>query len=158
MTYEEWLATVPEAFKADALWRVEAYRLSLFAGDLGWPDVTKLMRDRRVVDMSDQLYRALGSISANIAEGFSRDSHKEKARFYEYALGSARESRDWYYKARHILGPEVTQHRIELLTQIIRLLLKMIPSQRQQALKEDEIEYQTSTDWYADAPLPMNDE
>ncbi|MFN8489973.1 MAG: four helix bundle protein [Caldilineaceae bacterium] len=157
MTYEEWLATVPEAFKGDALWRIEAYRLGLFAGDLGWPDVTKLMRDRRTLDVSDQLYRALGSISANIAEGFSRDSHKEKARFYEYALGSARESRDWYYKARHILGPEVTQHRIELLTQIIRLLLKMIPNQRQQALKEDEIEYQASTSWYADAPLPMSD-
>ena len=99
MKYEEWLATVPDEFKGDALWRVEAYRLGLFASDLGWLDVTKLMRDRRTLDLLDQLYRALGSVSANIAEGFSRDSHKEKARFYEYALGSARESRDWYYKA-----------------------------------------------------------
>src|SRR5436305_9478696 len=112
MKYEEWLATVPEQLKEDVLWRLEAYRLGLFVGDLGWYDVTKLMRDRRTLDLSDQLYRALGSISANIAEGFSRNSHKEKARFYEYALGSARESRDWYYKARHVLDPIVIQHRI----------------------------------------------
>ena len=89
------------------------------------------------MSLSDQLFRAIGSISANIAEGYSRGSHKDRARFYEYALGSARESRDWYYKGRHILSEPVTSHRLDLLTKIIRLLLVMVPNQRKVALKED---------------------
>jgi hypothetical protein len=47
MDYAHWEKTVPEAITADPLWRVEAYHLSLFVADLGWHDVTKLMRDRR---------------------------------------------------------------------------------------------------------------
>jgi len=62
MDYGEWEKTVPEAITSDPLWRVEAYRLALFAADLGWHDVTKLMRDRRTRSLSDQLYRALGGI------------------------------------------------------------------------------------------------
>jgi len=120
MNYNEWLSTVSEEITDDRLWTVEAYRLALFAGDLGWFDVTKLMQDKRTLDVSSQLYRALGSISANVAEGYSRGTGKDRARFYEYALGSARESRDWCYKGRHVLGAEVANHRSRLLTQIIR--------------------------------------
>ena len=122
---------------------MEAYRLGLFVADVSWHDVTKLMQDRRTLGLSDQLYRALGSISANVAEGYSRGTGKDRARFYEYALGSARESRDWYYKGRHVLGETVTQHRLCLLTQIIRLLLTMIPQQRGRLLREQDIPYQT---------------
>jgi four helix bundle protein len=94
------------------------------------------------MSLSDQLYRALGSISANLAEGYSHGTGKNRARYYEYALGSARESRDWYFKGRHILGEEVTQHRLSLLTQISRLLLTMIPQQRGQALRESGVTYE----------------
>ncbi|HIE25796.1 TPA: four helix bundle protein, partial [Candidatus Poribacteria bacterium] len=93
MKYEEWEKSVPEAIRADLLWKVTVYRLALFLADLGWYDVTKLMRDRRTIVLSEQLYEALGSISANIAEGYSCGTGKDRARFYEYALGSARESR-----------------------------------------------------------------
>ncbi len=85
----------------------------------------------------------MGSISANIAEGYSRGSGKDRARFYEYALGSARESRDWYYKARHILREEVVSHRMGLLSQIIRLLLVMVPDQRGKIIKEERTAYET---------------
>lgn len=94
MTYDEWEASVPSQLKADSLWKMTAYRLALFAADLGWHDVTKLATDRRMLSLSDQLYRALGSISSNTAEGYSRGTGRDRARFYEYALGSARESRD----------------------------------------------------------------
>jgi four helix bundle protein len=67
-------------------------------------DITKLMQDRRTLDLSGQLYEAIGSIGANFAEGYSRSSARDQARFYEYSLGSARESRTWYYDGRHILG------------------------------------------------------
>ena len=95
-----------------------------------------------ITNESNQLCRALGSISANIAEGYSRGSGRDRSRFYEYALGSARESRDWYYKARHVLGQPVVDHRLDLLSQIIRLLLVMIPDQRGRTLREDSSQYE----------------
>lgn len=130
---------------------MEAYRLALFAADIAWRDVTKLMQDRRTRDLSNQLYRAIGSISANVSEGYSRGTGRDRARFYEYALGSARESRGWYYKGRHILGEEVASHRIQFLTQIIRLLLTMVPDQRGMVLKEDEIEYKIGGQFNSEA-------
>jgi len=155
MNYEAWELSIPHEIASDSLWKMEAYRLGLVAAEVGWHDVTKLMQDRQTLGLSDQLYRSLGSISANLAEGYSRGTGKDRARFYEYALGSARESRDWYYKGRHILGEEVTVHRPDLLTQIIRLLLKMIPEQRSGTLREASRLYDTgTTDPLSDVPLP----
>lgn len=146
MNYSEWLLNVPKEIADDRLWNIEAYRLGLFIGDVSWYDATKLMQDKRTLDLSDQLYRAVGSISANLAEGYSRGTGKDRARFYEYSLGSARESRDWYYKGRHVLGTEVITHRLSLLAPIIRLLLTMIPEQRGRALREAGLEYQVNFD------------
>lgn len=142
MRYDEWEQSVPETIRGDSLWKVKAYRLALFLTDLGWHDVTKLIKDRRTIRLSDQLYRSLGSVSANLAEGYSRGTGKDRARFYEYSLGSARESRDWYYKGRHILGEKVAQHRMQLLTEVIRLLLTMVPQQRGRVLREKVAPYQ----------------
>ena len=138
MDYSAWEATVPATITDDMLWKLKVHRLALFAVE---SDVTKLAQDRRTRALSDQLYRALGSICANIAEGYSRGSGKDRARFYEYALGSARESRDWYYGARHVLGEHVVEHRLSLPAQIIRLLLTMIPDQRNRTLKEGSASY-----------------
>jgi four helix bundle protein len=124
MNYNEWEQRVHPDIVGDSLWKFEAYRLAMFAAEIGWHDVTKLCQDKRTIKLSDQLYRALGSIGANIAEGYSRGTGKDRARFYEYALGSARESRSWYVNAQYILGEAVVNHRISLLTQIIRILLK----------------------------------
>ena len=146
MNYEEWTRSVPDEITGDSLWKMNADRLALFAADIGWNDVTKLMGDKRTIELSNQLYRALGSISANLAEGYSRGTGKDRARFYEYALGSARESRDWYYKGRHILGQKVISHRLGLLTQIIRLLLTMVPQQRNQILREESFTYKVESE------------
>ena len=144
MKYESWEKELPCSITDDPLWRVQAYRLALFLADICWRDVTKLSQDYRTRSLSDQLYRAIGSIGANIAEGYSRKSHLDQARFYEYSLGSARESRDWYFKARHILGEEVVFHRLDLLAQIIRLLLKTVPQKREQMIKEESPNYEIS--------------
>jgi four helix bundle protein len=130
VTYDEWEASVPCSIREDSLWKVKAYRLALFLSDLSWTDVTKLVQDRRTAGLADQLYRAAGNISSNIAEGYSRGTGKDRARFYEYALGSARESRDWYYKGRHVLTEAVVAHRIELATEIIRLSITMADQER----------------------------
>ena len=143
MNFESWLQGIPAEITSDTLWKMESYRLALFAADLGWHDVTKLTWDRRTLDMAGQLYRAVGSIEANISEGYSRGSGRDRARFYEYALGSARETRGWYYKGRHVLGEPVAKHHLQLLTQIVRLLLAMVPDQRTYGsfLKEDSPAY-----------------
>jgi four helix bundle protein len=154
MKYEQWEQAVPDEIKNDSLWKMEAYRLGLLVGDIGWNDTIKLVTSPQTRALADQLYRALGSISANLAEGYSRASGRDRARFYEHALGSARESRDWYYKARHILGESVTQHRLSLLTQIIRLLLAMIPRQRGLAMYESPSTYQQSQDDTSAPPAP----
>ena len=143
MNYEEWARLVPEALTQDTLWKVEAYRLAVFLADIGWNDVTRLLSDRRTIGLSDQLCRSMGSISANVAEGYSRGTNRDRARFYEYSLGSAREARDWYYNGRFVLGDVIANHRIALLTQIIRLLLKMVPQQRGYRINESESHYLT---------------
>lgn len=145
MNFQEWLAEVPSSITGDRLWQSKVYRLALFLGDLAWYDTRRLVQDRSLTALADQLYRATSSISANISEGFSRMSGRDQARFCEYALGSAREARDWYFKARHILGPVVTEHRLSLPSQIIHQLLTMIPKYRNKQIKEEGISYETKT-------------
>jgi four helix bundle protein len=144
MSYEEWLRTVPSAITSDSLWKMEVYRLALYATDIAWDDVTKLMSDRRTWGLSGQLYDSAGSVSSNIAEGYSRGTGRERARFYEYSLGSCRESRDHYYKGRHVLGDEIALQRIDLHTRIAKLLLTMIPQQRAYQVREEEEPYGAS--------------
>ena len=45
MNYKEWEAAVPEMIVGDTLWRVQAYRLALFASDIGWGDVGRLAQE-----------------------------------------------------------------------------------------------------------------
>lgn len=157
MTFEQWQAGVSPTLTGDPLWKSEAYRLAIFAADLAWHDVTNLVSDRRTIGLADQLYRAVGSMGANFSEGYSRQSPKDQARFYEYALGSAREARGWFYKGRHVLTERVATHRMELLTQIIRLLLTIIPAERGYAMKEEGGAYSAVPrellDW---PPMPEN--
>lgn len=130
MTFAEWKISVPEEIRNDALWAVKAYQLALFLADIAWHDVARLTKAPGMRSLSDQLYRSVGSISANIEEGYSKQSPKDRARFYEYSLGSARESRGWFYRARPILGEEVARHRVRMSTELIKLLLTMVPDQR----------------------------
>jgi len=129
MDFENWVREIPDEFKKDAVWSLKVYRIALFMADLSWIDIEPIL-DQKLFSLSDQLYRSVGSISANITEGYSRHSHKEQARFYEIALGSAREAKDWYFKSRHILGSKISLHRIKILTTIVKLLLTMINERR----------------------------
>lgn len=141
MTFAEWENGVPDILQEDVLWKVKAYRLSMFLADIVWQDVVKLSKTVGMRSLSDQLYRSSGSICANLEEGYSKLSAKDRARFYEYSLGSARETRGWFYRARHVLGEEVLSHRLQLTTEIIKLLLTMVPDQRNQKVREESPEY-----------------
>lgn len=146
MTYNDWEKTVPEVLKEDVLWTVTAYRLALFLNDIAWCDVQQLAKEVCTRSLSGQLYRSTGSVCANIEEGYSKISAKDRARFYEYSLGSAREARGWYYRGRHVLGKKVSEHRINLLTEIVRLLLTMVQDQRGDVVREEPVGY-GSSEW-----------
>jgi four helix bundle protein len=157
MRYVEWQAGVPDEIKGDSLWKLEVYRLGLFAADISWQDALVLNKTPLTRGLADQLYRAVCSISANIAEGYSRSTGKDRARFLEYSLGSAREARDWYFKSCHTLKEEVVKHRIDLLTQIIKMLSVLTPNQRQKGIREEQAEYLTSpsSDFNIDSDTPL---
>jgi four helix bundle protein len=155
LKFGEWLASVPQELTGDPLWRMEAYRLAVFAGDLAWWDVSRWIQDGRTRGLADQLFRAIGSVAANVAEGYSKSSHRDQTRFYEYALGSAREARTWYYQGRRVLPEAVFAHRMDLLTQIIRLLLATVHSTRGHKLSEQPADYAAApTALLDDPPLP----
>ncbi len=155
MNYAEWLKTIPPEITNDPIWKLEVYRLALFAGDIGWHDVLALSKNKLMYSVADQLHRSLGSISANLTEGYSRSKGLDRARFIEFSLGSARESRDWYYKSRHVLPSAVIEHRMDLTTHIVAMLTPMIPHQRKNAIREEQAAYDTSGfSLEADIPLP----
>lgn len=156
MKYAEWLKTVPPEIINDPIWKLEVYRLALFAGEIGWEDVQRLSKEKLMFSIADQLHRSLGSISANLTEGYSRSKPLDRARFIEFSLGSAREARDWYYKARHVLSGEVVKHRMELLTRIVSMLAPLIAHQRKHAIREEQAEYNTEPSTFSlESEIPM---
>jgi four helix bundle protein len=91
--FEVWMRSVPPEITTDTIWRMSAYRYSLVLSFRSQKDLKWLLAHRETRAHADQLLRAVGVISANIDEGYSRSSGKERAHFYEYALGSTREAR-----------------------------------------------------------------
>lgn len=54
-------------------------------------EITKDFPKEELFGLTNQMKRCSVSISSNIAEGFSRQSYKEKVQFYSMALGSLTE-------------------------------------------------------------------
>ena len=156
MKYAEWLVDVPSEITNDPIWKLEVYRFALFAGDIGLQDTLFLMKKPLMLSVADQLHRSLDSISVNLTEGYSRSKGPDRARFIEASLGSARESRDWYYKSRHVLPVAVLKHRMGLTTRIVSMLAPMIPHQRKHAIREGQAEYNTQpSDFSLDSEVPF---
>jgi len=130
LDYEEWLAQVPESIKQDPLWNFQVYPKALLFCDLAGKDTDQMMKDPRGRVVARQLIDSVGSICANIEEGHGRGFGKENAYFQRIALGSARESRGWYYRGRRFLSPEVLEHRVQLLNEIIAALVLSPEQQR----------------------------
>jgi len=128
--FEAWRRSLPLEITSDPLWHCTAYRLALFVADRAWDDLGRLGADARTAHITDQLGRSLGSISANYIEAYSRSSSGDRCRFYEYSLASTRESRDWYFKGRRVVGDQRLREALELLTRIARLLLRTIVNER----------------------------
>ena len=120
----------PTIDKGRALESVAAYRLAVEASDDGWEDATIMKAEPLLADAAPQLVRAIGSIAANIAEGYARRSARDRIRYYEYALGSVEESSTWYQVGRHSLAADTLSPRLKRLESMRRLLLVMISNER----------------------------
>jgi four helix bundle protein len=120
---------------ADPLERMAVYRLAKGLTKPAFKDAELLRNHPITVDVAVQLYTAIGSIRANISEGYARSSGPDRARLFEYALGSARESSEWYDAAEPIIGLERTNAMKKPLGEIQRLLQAIIPRERTRKIR-----------------------
>jgi four helix bundle protein len=118
----------------DPLAKMRAYSLAQGILEVAWVDAKTLSGDPLTERISGQLYAAVASIAANLGEGYSRSSGKDRSRIFEYALGSVRESMIWYRAAKPVIG-EVAQERLNKLEEIRRMLLAIIPRERAKTIR-----------------------
>jgi len=98
-------------------------------------DATLMKEEIITRENAGQLYAAVCSIEARLSEGYSRSSGKDRARIFEYALGSVRESMTWYKSGIPILGVAPVTDRRNRLEEMRRLLLAIIPRERGRGMK-----------------------
>jgi len=93
-------------------------------------DVEKFPNTRAAKVIEDQVLRSVGSISANIAEGYGRKKGKEYIHYLYISRGSANETIDWYEKLKRLryIGEEVFMVREEECIELRAMLSKMIDS------------------------------
>jgi four helix bundle protein len=80
-----------ESFEQLIVWQ-ESQNLAVYIYS-----VTKKFPKDELFAITNQLRRAAGSISANIAEGFGRSTAKDKVHFYVMAYGSLLEVKNFLY-------------------------------------------------------------
>ncbi len=83
-------------------------------------EITKQFPKEEQFGLTNQLRRAAVSITSNIAEGFSRNSYKEKLQFYSVSLGSTTEvqnqlliARDLQYITKEVFS-EIAEQAIKV--------------------------------------------
>ena len=115
----------PRHFTDLKVWSV-AHDLYLFA----LKDIENFPSSRGSYTLADQLLRSIGSISANISEGFNRRSTKHYISYLDNSIGSTNEAENWYYKAEGAkwLKKDVVNERVEILSEIRQMLFGLIKS------------------------------
>ena len=130
MDLDEWVESAPLALRLSPLWKVRGYQIATCVARLAAQDAASLEAHPRFVGTVSQLVRSAGSIGATVAEGYSRQSRRDRINYYEYALGSAREVTTWYSNAGAALPADAVDERLTLLTRACQLLIKMIQNER----------------------------
>ena len=135
MTFDEWLANADPRLALDRVWKMRAYKLAHYLTDMAWIDIQPVLAHPATRDSASQLIRAIGAVRADLVEGYSRRSGRDRARYFEYALGSAREAREWYITFAPVISEETAASRREYLNEIIRLMLAAIPAERNRRIE-----------------------
>ncbi|MDP4238923.1 MAG: four helix bundle protein [Bacteroidota bacterium] len=78
---------------------LEVYNLSMMLSDKVWDFVLKWEYFSKDT-IGKQWVRAADSVSANVSEGFGRNTYRDSRSFYYIARGSLYESKTWLDKAR----------------------------------------------------------
>ncbi len=133
LPFEEWKSQLSPAIISERFWQLIAYQKALFLYDLVWKDTSSWLSDIRGHELARQIVRSTGSITANIEEGYGRGLGKQLVYFYSVSLGSARETKGWYYRAKAMITPKLLEERLALLSEIIALLITEINRQKQYA-------------------------
>ncbi|MCC7002200.1 MAG: four helix bundle protein [Gemmatimonadaceae bacterium] len=120
-------APASSEYRRDPVEQLQAYRLGVALTRVCRVRLLRMRADPAHAEVGPQLLRAVASIAANIAEGYSRSSVADRRKFYEYALGSAREVVVWF----EALGLTESDEETTQLTSIRRLLLTMIRTTRE---------------------------
>ena len=129
-TYEAWEGHGHERVRQEPTWVFLGYRKALFLYDLAWRDCERMTQDRRGRAVAEQLIRSVGSISANVEEGHGRGYGRQRDWFFTVSIGSARETKGWYWRARQLLSEDVLEHRLALADEVIALLVHELNRQR----------------------------
>ena len=129
-SFDKWQSTVHEKLRNDPLWKFDVYPKTLFIYELAWEDCKYLLQDSRGKTIAQQLIRSVGAISANIEEGYGRQSNKEYVQFLVYARGSAQETRGRYKRFRHWIPADVVEERMTLAGEIVAILTSTIRTLR----------------------------
>ena len=95
--------------------------------------ITSLFPDEEKFGLSNQLRRAAVSIGSNIAEGFSRQSSREKVQFYHIAKGSLTEVEsqiDLAFRIAYITESDlsVVSDKSQNTGRLLTALLRHVPS------------------------------
>lgn len=92
--------------------------------------LTENFPNKELFSLTDQIRRAAVSITSNIAEGFSRNTKKEKIQFYYTALGSLSESQNQLLIARDLkyLPADSFKEVAEITIHISKLINGLIKS------------------------------
>lgn len=92
--------------------------------------ITETFPQKETYSLTDQMRRSATSISSNIAEGFSRQSKKEKLQFYYTAKGSLTELQNQLLIARDVgyLAKEIFNNVANQTVEVSKLLNGLIKS------------------------------
>lgn len=91
-------------------------------------EITKEFPKEEQFGLTNQIRRAIVSVTSNIAEGFSRNSYKEKSQFYSMSLGSLTEVQNQLLIARDLkyLSKEKFSNLAEKSVTVSKLLNGLI--------------------------------
>jgi four helix bundle protein len=86
--------------------------------------ITKQFPREEIYSLVDQMKRASVSITSNIAEGFGRQTYKEKIQFFYLAQGSLIELKSQLYVAKDV--KYIKHEQFELLMKQIKLVHRLL--------------------------------